>query len=452
MKKISFFLCIVFLLAACASKRFTKQGAKFEEAGLYEDAAKHYYEAVKRKDSNVDAKLGLRKTGQMTLDQKLNDFMNSYKQASFDKAVYEFIDAEDYNKKLKKVGVNLSFPENYRTYYEESKSDYLGQKYSEGLEKLNREDFAGALSIFAEIKSIDENYKDVQEKFIAAKYEPRYRTANQYLETGFYRKAYYEYESILSGAGDYKQSASLKEEAREKGTITILVTELTASSRSFYDAAVKISSRIQGEIGHLSNPFIQIKDPSSLNGTINKQGQIDMQVANLAGIDVILTGVLNDFRKKTGDLIETPKRGYLKEVVIVKNSAGEETEKVTYHKTNYSEFHAKNSAWVSLSYKMISTKNNEVLISDSYDRQNSDEIRYAVFEGDAKKLVPGYWKYKKGNSEEDVINDNKNDVRALKRLLDANRKIEPADRLLENLVTDAIGEITTKVDKYNPEI
>lgn len=451
MKKILFLLSIIFLVAGCASKRYTKKGEKFEEVGLYEDAANNYYEAVKRKDSNVDAKLGLRKNGQIILDQKLNDFLDSYKQRDFDKAVYEYIDAENYNDKLKKVGVKLSFPDTYKAYYEEAKSDYLAKKYIDGQEKLNREEFSAALSVFTEIKSIDENYKDAKEKFIIAKYEPKYRAANQYLETAYYRKAYYEFDAILSGAGDYKQSNSLKEEAREKGTITILVTEFTSTSRYFSEAAGQITTRTQGSISHLDNPFIQIIDPATLNSSIYNEGKIDMQVANLAGIDVVLSGILSEYRKKTGKLIETPKRGYLKEVVKVKTESGEEVEKVSYHKTNYSEFQAKNSASINLSYKVASTKNSEVLIGDIYDRTKTDEIHYAVFEGDKKKLVPGYWKYKKGKSEEDEIKDNKKDVRDLKQLLDASRKIDSADQILDKLVTAAIGEITSKIDHYNPE-
>ena len=41
MNKIIVFLSILLLLTSCASKRYAKKGAKFEEAGLYEDAAEY---------------------------------------------------------------------------------------------------------------------------------------------------------------------------------------------------------------------------------------------------------------------------------------------------------------------------------------------------------------------------------------------------------------------------
>jgi hypothetical protein len=451
MKRIIFFLCIIFLVAGCASKRYTKKGAKFEEAGLYEDAANNYYEAAMRKSSNVDAKLGLRKTGQLTLDQKLSDFLNAYKQGNNNKATYEFINAEAYYNKVKSVGVNLSFPENYRTFYEEAKSNYLGKKYIEGLEKLDREEFADAMSIFNEIKSIDENYKDVKAQFITAKYEPRYREAVQFLENEYFRKAYYGFESIIAGAGDYKQSRILQEEAREKATITVLVTGFNASMRNSSDKAAIITTDIKGRISKSESPFIRLIDDSNIKESLYKEGEINLKVANLSGIDVILSGELLNFGKRNGKLEETPKRGYIKEIEKIRNQQGEEIEKAVYHKTNYSEFYAENAASLNVNYQMISTANSEVLLSRSFSEQKTDEVHYAVFEGDNNKLVPGYWKYKKGKSEEDEIKDIKRDVRELKRLLDGDRKMLSSDQLLKKLMTECVAEITSRVENYNPE-
>ena len=123
MKKILFILTVILLVTGCASKRNTKKAIKFEQAGLYEDAANYYYIAVQKKASNVDAKLGLRKTGQQTLDRKLSDFSIAYKQADYKKAVYNYLECEKYYNKVKGVGVELNFPEYYKEYYEEAKGD-----------------------------------------------------------------------------------------------------------------------------------------------------------------------------------------------------------------------------------------------------------------------------------------------------------------------------------------
>ena len=451
MKKILLFLSIILLVASCASKRFTKKAVKFEEAGLYEDAAEYYYQAVKKKDSNVDAKLGLRKTGQMTLDKKLAEFTASYKQSDYKKAVYNYLGAEKYCNKVKSVNVELDFPEYHKEYYEEAKGDYLNKKYADGADKLNREDFSAALTVFEEIKGIDANYKDVKDLYITAKYEPMYRDANQYLETGLFRKAYYTYETIIKGSGSYKQSVALKDEAQEKGTITVLITDLRYVNKRYKETANKITSDLKGELSSLNNPFLRIIDPASLSVDIYKNGQMNMQAANLAGIKAVLSGNISEVRTVNGRLKKDEKRGYIKNVTKTKDKEGNEVEKISYTKTIYYEYNKSTSARLTMSFKLVSTEDNSVLVSDQISQSNSDKIHYATYEGDKKKLIPGYWKYKDRNSSEDVKKDNKTDINRLQNLLKADKNLKSAQTLLNELMSKSVKEITNKVDKYNPE-
>ncbi len=451
MKKTLLLLSIILLVAGCASKRYTKKAAKFEEAGLYEDAAEYYYQAVKKKDSNVDAKLGLRKTGQITLDRKLADFTQAYKQTDYKKAVYNYLEAEKYYNKVKQVKVELDFPEYYKEYYEEAKGDYLNKKYADGVDKLNREDFGAALTVFEEIRMIDAGYKDVKDLYITAKYEPMYRDANQYLDNGMYRKAYYTFETIINGAGNYKQSVALKNEAQEKGTISVLVTDLTYSSYNYRDVSNKITSGINSELSQLNNPFLKTIDPASLDVNIYENGQMNMKAANLAGIDAVLTGAVTRARANKGRLIKEEKKGYIKEVTKTKNAEGEEIEKVKYYKTTYYEYKQINRASLSMSFKLISTENNSVLVTDVFNKNNADNMHYAEYKGDKNKLIPGYWKYKNRDTKEDVKDDNKNDIRKLQNLLKADKKIKPAQDLLNELIDQSVKNATSVINKYNPE-
>jgi tetratricopeptide (TPR) repeat protein len=451
MKKFILFISVLLLVSGCASKRFTKQASKFEQAGLYEDAAEYYYKAVAKKNSNVEAKLGLRKNGQLTLEKKLAEFMTAYNGANYQEAVYKYKDAESYHKKLKTVGVDLNFPESYKAYYDEAKDDFLNKKYAEGTDKLNREDFSGAKQIFDEILAIDVNYKDVKEKNTIAKYEPVYREALGYLETGFYRKAYYKFNEILAGTGGYKQASALKDEALEKGTITILVTDFTSTKYAFPETANSITSKAKGEIGKLSNPFIKIIDPSTVNKSIYDKGKINMQAANLAGIKAIISGNVSEVTKTEGKLTKTTKRGYIKEVTIVKNEAGQEVEKINWHKIEYTEFEIENKAKLNCDFKMVSTLNGEVLVSDVFNISNSDKTRYAKYDGEKKNLVPGYWKYKDKSSPEDVIKNNTGDINALKQLMNARQTIKPTTSLIAELIDHVAEGISQKVDNFNPE-
>jgi hypothetical protein len=451
MKKALLLISVILLIAGCASNRYAKKASKFEEAGLYEDAAEYYYQSVKKKDSNVEAKLGLRKNGQLALDRKLSDFTLAYKQADYKKAVYNYLAAEKYYNKITAVHVELDFPEYHKEYYEEAKNDYLNQKYADGIDKLNREDFSAALMVLTEIKRIDANYKDVQDLYITAKYEPMYRDANQYLETGLYRKAYYTFETIIKGAGTYKQSVSLKDEAQEKGTITILVDDFSYTNYNYNQIAQNVTSDVKAKLSKLNNPFLRIIDPSTLSVNIFENGQMNMQAANLAGIKAILSGKIIRVSATNGRLTKENKRGYLKVVTKTKNELGEEIKKVKYIKTNYMEYKQANKASFGMEFKLISTSDNSIMVSDMISKNTSDKIHYATYSGDKKKLIPGYWKYKERKSEKDVQKDNKSDINRLQNLLKADKNIKAANTLLNEIVKKSTKEITEKVNKYNPE-
>ena len=451
MKKLLLILSVLLLVAGCASKKYTKKAVKFEESGLYEDAAEYYYQAVKKKDSNVEAKLGLRKNGQLTLDRKLSDFSMAYKQADYKKAVYNYLEADKYYKKVKSVKVDLDFPDHYKEYYEEAKGDYLNKKYADGVDKLNREDFTAALSVFEEINKIDADYKDVKELYITAKYEPMYRDANQYLETGLYRKAYYTFENIIKGAGTYKQSVALKDEAQEKGTISVLVVDLGSSIFGNSRFAQTATTELKGELSKLNNPFLKIVDQSAINANIIKDGKVNMQAANLAGVNAILSGDIVIARRIKGDLNKEEKRGYLKEINITKNAEGEEVKKTVYHKIIYWEYTQESSAQLKINYSLTSTSNNSVLVSDAINLSNSDKIHYAVFDGDKDKIIPGYWKFKNMDSKEDIKNDSSSDLKKLENLFKADKEVKSPDILLNNLLNEAVSKITNDVNNYNPE-
>lgn len=445
------YFLILLVLTGCASKKFTKRGEKFEEAGLYTDAAEYYYQAVKRKGSNLDAKIGLRKNGQLVLDQKLSDFNKAYVQGDYKKSVYDYISAEDYYYKVKAVGVNLEFPEKNKEYYQEAKDEYLTVRYSDGIDKLHREDFTAAKKVFEEIISIDPNYKDAKDQFYVAQYEPMYREAVQWLENDLYRKAYYQFETILTATGQYKQALVLKEEAQEKATLHILVSNFSKASNKYREVASSITNKIKGTLSSTDNPFLKIIDPQLLNAKLYENGRVNMEAANLAGIDAVLTGKIEKVSEIVGRKSKKVQTGYLRESRIVKNEAGEDVEKKYYNKTTYEEYSLQNSADLDVSYKLVSTENNEILVSDMVTLGKSDKAHYAIFEGDIKKLVPGYYKSKTSNSSEDVVKDNNRDVGNLKKLLKADRSPKSPSALLGELVLKATDRIASEIENYNPE-
>lgn len=448
---VPFVLLALFILSSCASQRYSKKAAKFEAAGLYEDAADYYYEAVKKKSGNIDAKLGLRKTGQQTLDKKLKAVKDAYQQSDFEDVVYYYIAAEKYDDKIDRVGVDLTFPEIYHAYYDEAKQDFLNALYSEGLDKLNREEFKAAQQIFQEIIDVERNYKDASEKYTIAKTEPVYRKANTYYENEMYRSAYYAYDKIIRETGNYKQALSLKNDAREKGTISLLVQEFDFAHQSYLQTAEIITSGIKSRLNEINNPFIKIIDEASVRDRLYKNGEIDRQAAKLLGIKSILSGKVIYIKKNSGRLTKETKKGYIENYKTTVNSEGKTVKTPDFKKTEYTQYKQANSAQLQVDFSLVSTESSEIIISDLIKLQKIDEVNYARFDGDKNKLIPGYWKSKSYNSKEDRIKDNYSDKKALKKLLNTDRKPKTVSFIVGELTDESVRKIVDKVDDFNPE-
>ncbi len=191
MKQLVLLLSITLIFTACASKRYLKKGLELENSGLYSDAANQYYNSLLKNINNIDAKIGLQRTGQLVFDDYIEKFKNQYSNGTTKDAVYAFLNAENYYSKIKKVGLNLIFPEEQRSYYKEVEDVYLSSLYKDAIKALELEEFASSEKIFSEILSLNNNYKDAKSKWIIARYEPIYREGVQLMNSDMFRSSYF---------------------------------------------------------------------------------------------------------------------------------------------------------------------------------------------------------------------------------------------------------------------
>ena len=142
---------LIFLMTvqSCnTSKSLSKKGEKLEEAGLYNDAALFYYNALIKKSSNIDARIGLSKVGQRVLNDKIDEFTKARAMEEYRKAVYAYKDAMDYRTKVESLGIKLEAPSYLADDYEEAKDILINGLYDEGNEHLVNKDFNKANKIF----------------------------------------------------------------------------------------------------------------------------------------------------------------------------------------------------------------------------------------------------------------------------------------------------------------
>lgn len=454
-------LSLVIVVGSCKSRRLAKKGAELEESGLIVESAEYYYRALLSNEDNVDAKIGLKRTGQNVLDKKLSEFLSNYNNHRTDKAVDAYVEAKDYKEKVAGVGVRLNFPQKYKEYYNEVKDEHLTKEYREAYKLLREEQFDEASRLFNEIKDLDANFKNVKELSLEARNEPLYRKAKDAMAEEKYRRAYDLFEDILRNAGKYKNAERLQAKALEKGTVSIAM--LPVKNHTYNQRiAQAIESELESQLTQMTNPFLKLIDRDH-NEQILKENQANLNSISpsnlteldpelLKGANALFSCEIHSFSANEGNLQSREKKGYLKKKYTVKDSeTGKKKTRTRYKKVKYKEYKKTNKVKCVLSFKLVSVETGEILVSDRISKKLQDKIHFAEYEGDEDKLIPGYWKYKNRRSDKDRKNDNFLARMQLNRLLNGDKKIKNIESLTDKVIEKGSNLVARKINAFNPE-
>lgn len=441
----------------CASKKYAKKGMKFEQAGLWEQAADAYIRSLTAKRDNIDAIVGLKRAGQRVLDERSLKVIKAYENDDLKQAVYTYLDAESFKNQAASLGVELSISNMATDYFNDAKPKYVEKIYSEAQTLLDAEKFKDAELLLTEVKRLQPDYGNTQDMLKVSKCEPLYRQAKQFMDAAQYRKAYANLDKIVKEFTNYKDSRDLRDEALQKATITIRVTDFKSTTYNTESIAKSVQAEVVSKLNALNNPFIKVIDVQSTDKIIEEQQRSvttgsDLEIGKLLAAKALLSGDVSVIEATQGKLNKTEKRGYIREETKTKDpKTGEEKVNVTYRKVIYWVYNQKNSVSVALKFQLTSTETGAVMVSDFIRSNQADEVNYATFDGPSSKLVPGYWEKINVDSPKDVINDNQLDVRNLQELLKAKRDIASMNTLMSNAIEDIAKRTAQKINQYNPE-
>jgi len=448
----------IVLLTSCASKRNYKKAQKFDEAGLYTDAAGLYYKSLKANKNNIDAKLGLQRTGQMVLEDKVEAFQNQYNNGTAKDAVYAYRAAETYYNKLSTLGVKLILAEEQKEYYLEVKDKYLDKLYQDATKALSLDEFTNAESLFSEILSLDKNFKDAQTHWITAKYEPIYRNGNQLIDNRSFRSAYGKFNLINKGTQGYKNSLELQNKCLQNATVSIAVLPFSYQRNYYQHYSATIKENVVSKISQIQSPFYKVISDQTINTVPNWSKLTNEETALKYAQQVdfeaksILSARIDNYLRQEGELKRREKRGYLKKTIEVLNPETKLKEtKVKYTKVRYYEYMQENRVILSLSYKLNRVDRNELALADKFQGEEKDRLYYARFDGDYNQLVAGSWQHIDKDTPEDQIYDSEESNNRLRSLFSNKKDIKSASKL-ESILLQKCGEhVSKKISQYQPE-
>jgi hypothetical protein len=450
------YLFTLILVSCTGSKKMTKKALAFEEQGMYSEAANYYLNALSRKSTNIDAAMGLKRTGQLVMDDYLADFFKSHSAKQNKSSVYDYLKAVNWKSKVSTYKVSLDIPNYYIDYYNEDLRMYLADIYEQATSYLDKEQFDLGIEMLNEILRLNHTYKDAAELKKYARLEPLYRKANIALENKKFRKAYYLFDGTLSYKDSRKLKAYVLEEAQYP--IAMLPFENATSSVNAHKA---FESQFLNLFINNKNPFIKIIDRVHIQSILTEQelglsGLVDAQTAaqagDLFGAKALLVGRLVSLGQSLNKAKSVKKKGWESYRQKKYNAGTKEYDYITkYNKVYYYEFQGSSIANVTVEYKLISTETGEILATNLISDKREDKVHYIKFDGNTSNLLSGSWNYKLISNDSDKVNTSYNDRQNIQNLIKANKNLRSIEDLksvaLKNVSSKAVNEINT----YNPE-
>ena len=433
------------MLTGCnGSKAFVKRAKKMEEAGMMPQAADLYYTAVMKKSTNVDAVIGLQRTGQVVLGQHIAKFDEGVARNDRELAIGAWADAEAWQNKCADVGAALVFPEAKRSTYESVKNAHLDATYQQANILLEQEQFAEAQLEFDAILALDPNYQDAQDLRTVAYCEPRYREGVQAQKSELYRTAHRHFSDLLGTDATYKDAQQRLNDVLEDGRFTLALVEFkNATTRP--NVEVKMQSLVEQSLMGSTDPFLKVVDRESLMLIMQEQqmglsgltSTGDVEIGNLLGAKALLKATVTMHAHNQSPLKKSTKTGHQRFRVERVNEEGKKYYETKYRPVPYRSYEQTADLTMTVSFKFISTETGEVLQTQTVDASTSDVIEYIEFEGERNSFFlsdkGSPWTNSRGRKQRN-------------ELLAGRQQIRSADVMTEEVGTKLASQIQALVE------
>jgi tetratricopeptide (TPR) repeat protein len=456
-----FFLSII-IISCNGSKAYTKKATKLAAAGIHKEAIEFYIQALNRDRSNVEAQIGLRKSGKEVMSKYQTKFFKEYNLNDYKSAVYTYIEIQSFKKRTDSYNAEINLPSHLKDDYTHAKNQYLEEEFELANRFMSEEQFEEAETVFIEIQKIEPTYKgdDLKKLKEIAQLEPAYRKGNEFLDLGKNRSAYYEFKKVNDNNSTYKDSKFKLEEALELSEYPLAVLKFKDYSNVRGGAAI-IEANIINDLLANRGPFLKVLDRTHMDKVLSEQylamngwveGNGAVKTGELLGAKAILSGKLLSVKSDIRPPQVTQEKAYKRRVVKSFNKETKKTDsKYVYDKIFYNRHTGFTQVAVSFQYILVSTETGEILDSGIEEKVIRSEVNYTSYSGNYKNLYPGTWNARFQNSSNDQVFTNRSKVNNFRRTFTATKNMRGTSELRMEAFKNIGYSVAKKVFNFNPE-
>ena len=250
-------ILIPLFMVGCASKKYFKDGNKYEENGMYEPAIVAYLNALTKKPDYVEARIALMRSSAIFATQLDEKITEAYTRRNDEVVVSLYQTLTTLKEKTAPYNIETIISERTIGQYNESKNRYLHDSYEEAMKAMGMGDYNKAVKLLQGLTSVDNNFKDATEQLKIARCEPIYIQANIAFHNGKYRTAYNFLSQIKKYDSNYKDIDQLQQDAISQG-MRLIAFETINNCNSYALLCNKIKTQTLTTVNKSNDPVIQM--------------------------------------------------------------------------------------------------------------------------------------------------------------------------------------------------
>lgn len=428
--------------SACQSPRkWTAKGDEMAAAGLYEEASLQYMRALRAKPTLIEARTGLKRSGQQHLDALLLKFDRLHRERQLTDAVFAFVKAERFYRDLEALRVDLDFPARYRADYESDKATYLEGAYNQAARLMDQGQFTEAQAVLADMKRVDPNYRDAAQMERVARVIPVYEDGMAMFDRQRFRAAHQRFkdaEAILPG---YRNLDSMMIVCENRLMMKLAILPFDGSTGFAF--MLTPHTFLRSALTMERNRFIQLVDEVAINNALQQQAnllfggnKVILETARSLGANTVIGGKVLELQIIPPDLRSEIRRGWEGYTVEVVNPTNQQKQTETrYKKVEYTEWTGRSVIRMKVQCQMVNASNEEVYFSDIFQVETGDELRYVTYDGDKSRLYAGVWADRNRVDPSDKVFTERQERRDMERLLNGRREFAPVSGMMGELQT-----------------
>jgi hypothetical protein len=376
-------ILISILLASCSgSKKYFKAAEKLEKQGLVNEAADYYLESLKRKPTNVQARIKLKEVGQKYVSSLASAFFRQFNTQELEASLETFERLKTFHGACAAFNVQLDYPSTYNDDYNRQVDIYCARNYNQAYMLVSQKKYGEAQNYILKVKKYHPDYRNLPQLEIVATCEPLYQSAISSLENKNYSGAYNLLASIRTKTENYKDMADLLELASAQQTKSFILFEprptgdrsVNAIEEYLYSNFSQIAQQKFSTVKVINNsPFQAARGATDLSAG----GNVDLveAIRKATGADFFYVYDVSNKKEHSSGLNKTTARCF-EEVKTRKNDTLVITE---YKPFDYNIVRANRTFSYDFRYKLINAYTNQVVSSGTEAIRSQDNIEYQEF-------------------------------------------------------------------------